>query len=95
MLEAAQPALPTVADFLTVLRGVIDPHAATGASAKLFGQMFKDKAVAAKPKGSVRVHKSSIKLALEFEVVRNAMGETNDSLDKWFNCRPRLLYPRT
>ena len=32
MLEAAQPAPPTVADFLTVLRGVIDPQAATGAS---------------------------------------------------------------
>ena len=84
MLEAAQPAPPTVADFLTVLRGAIDPQAAAGASAKLFGQMFKDKAVAGKPKGSVGVHKCSIRLALEFEVVRNAMGETNDSLDTWF-----------
>ena len=84
MLEAAQPALPTVADFLTVLRGVMDPHTAAGTSAKLFGQMFKDKAVAGKPKGSARVHKSSIRLALEFEVVRNAMGEINDSLDTWF-----------
>ena len=46
--------------------------------------MFNNKTVAAKPQGSVGVHKSSIKLALEFEVVRNAMGETNDSLDKWF-----------
>ena len=69
MLEAAQPAPPTVADFLTVLRRVIDPQAATGASSKLFGQMFKDKAVAAKPKGSVGVHKCSIRLALEFEVL--------------------------
>ena len=84
MLEAAQPTPPTVADFVTVLRGVIDPQTATGASSKLFGQIFKDKEVAGKPKGSVGVHKSSIKLALEFEAVRNAMGETGDSLDRWF-----------
>ena len=67
MLEAAQPAPPIVADFLTVLRGVIDPRAATGASSKLFGQMFNNKTVAAKPQGSVGVHKSSIKLALELK----------------------------
>ena len=85
MVEAAQPAPPSVTEFLTVLRGVIDPQTATGASTKLFGQMFKDNALAAKPKGLVGVHKCSIKLALEFETVRHAMGETSNSLDAWFS----------
>ena len=77
MVEAAQPAPPSVTEFLTVWRGVIDPQTATGASTKLFGQMFKDNALAAKPKGLVGVHK--------FETVRHAMGETSDSLDAWFS----------
>ena len=58
MLEAAQPTPPTVTEFLTVLRGVLDLQEATGASSELFGGPYR---VSHPVSGEIEVHMDRLK----------------------------------
>ena len=64
----------------------------------MFGNMFKDAAVNAKPKGTKAVQNAVSKAVLQFEKVRNVMGSTSTSLDVWlvnlakFSLEPSALF---
>ena len=82
LLEAAQPEPPSVTVFLDVLKRTSGPQPGVDASS-MFGNMFKDAAVNAKPKGKKGVQNTVSKAILRFEKVRNVMGATSTSLDDW------------
>ena len=78
MVEAAQPAPPSVTEFLRVLTSRA-PDRPT--SDVVFGNTFNESKVDAPPAGSKGVHAAGTKVALDFEVIRNLMGATSESLD--------------
>ena len=82
LLDSLQPAPPSVDDFLNALRGNAQPQSEAGAS--MFGDVFNDSAVEAIPSGSAGVQGSGVKLAFQFEVVRNQLDPAPMTLDKWF-----------
>ena len=97
LLDALQPAAPSVNAFITTLRIGGKPQRESGGPS-MFGEAFDDGAVEAIPPGSAGVQGCGAKLAIQFEALRNQLGAPPISLDIWFcelarfTLEPRALF---
>jgi hypothetical protein len=97
LLDALQPAAPSVNAFITTLRIGGKPQRESGGPS-MFGEAFDDGAVEAIPPSSAGVQGCGAKLAIQFEALRNQLGAPPISLDIWFcelarfTLEPRALF---